>query len=214
MAFLCYFSTLPPHWIRSIKRPHLAWLVCFLFFSEAVSDASPQASVGQTAATPMQVAPEQPIPFSHRTHVAFQLACTFCHTNPDPGNQMTLPTAERCMGCHSRVAADRPAIQQLAKAAQTKEPIRWKQLYSVPSFVYWSHRTHSDAKVGCEPCHGDVAKMDVIAKVTNVTTMAGCVGCHRQKEAPTGCETCHESQSSLLVPPPSYAEIMRRQTSR
>jgi len=161
-------------------------------------------SAGQSTAAAAQSAPEQPIPFSHKTHVAFQLACTYCHTNPDPGNQMTFPAAERCMGCHARVAKDRPAIQLVAKAVQTGEPIHWKQIYSVPSFVYWSHRTHSDAKVGCTACHGDVAQMDVTAKVTNVTAMAGCVGCHRQKEAATGCETCHESQSSLLSAPAGF----------
>lgn len=158
---------------------------------------------------------EQPIPFSHKAHVALQLGCTFCHTNPDPGNQMTLPAAERCMGCHAKVATDRPAIQQLARAAaQGGEPIPWKQVYSVPSFVYWSHRTHTDASIGCVACHGDVAQMDVTVKVTNVTTMAGCVGCHRQKEAPTGCETCHESQSSLLARPPSHAEIFHLRAER
>jgi hypothetical protein len=214
MAFLCFLPTLLPCLICSLGRRQVTRLISLLLISGAIYAASPQASIGQTAASPMQPGPEQPIPFSHKTHVAVQLACIFCHTNPDPGNQMTLPTAERCMACHARVAKEKPAIQLLAKAAQTNEPIRWKQLYSVPSFVYWSHRTHIDAKVGCEACHGDVAKMDVTAKVTNVTTMAGCVGCHRQKEAPTGCETCHESQSSLLVPPPSYADIMRRQTSR
>jgi hypothetical protein len=40
--------------------------------------------------------------------------------------------------------------------------------------------------------------MDVMAITTNVTTMGGCVDCHRQKEASTGCKACHESQSSWL----------------
>src|SRR5437899_1809921 len=84
------------------------------------------------AAYAEQAIVEQPIPFSHKVHVALQLGCTFCHTNPDPGNQMTLPSAERCMGCHAKVATDRMAIQQLARAAaQGGDPIRWKQLYSV-----------------------------------------------------------------------------------
>ena len=160
----------------------------------------------------MHAAPlEQPLPFSHKTHVAFQLACAYCHANPDPGNYIEYPATERCMGCHARVATERPAIQKLAGYAQRKEAVPWKQVYSVPAFVYWSHRTHSDAKVECAACHGDVAQMDVTAKVTNVTTMAGCVGCHRQKEAATGCETCHESQSSLLsAPAASYAARLRR----
>jgi len=143
-------------------------------------------------------APTQPIPFSHKTHVGFGLACNFCHANPDPGNQMTLPATTICMGCHSSVATDRPSIQQLTKFAQAKEPVPWKQVYSVPAFVYWSHRVHLAGGVTCQMCHGDVAQMEVMTKTTNVTTMAGCVACHRQKNAATGCETCHESQSSFL----------------
>jgi hypothetical protein len=177
------------------------WLILLLLSPAVVSAASTQDVAAKPAAI-NQAPPEQPLPFSHKTHVGFQLSCMYCHTNPEPGNQMTLPATERCMGCHARVASDKPAIIQLAKYAQMKEPIPWKQVYSVPSFVYWSHRTHLDAKVDCASCHGDVAQMDVIARVTNVTTMAGCVGCHRQKEAATGCETCHESQSSWLAAPP------------
>jgi hypothetical protein len=146
-------------------------------------------------------APVQPLPFSHKTHLSIQLSCKFCHTNPEPGNLMTLPAAQTCMGCHAAVAADKPAIKQLAAFAKSGSPIPWKPVYSVPGFVYWSHRTHLEAGLTCEMCHGKVAQMEVISRTTNVTTMAGCVACHRQKEAPTGCETCHESQSSLLSRP-------------
>jgi len=150
------------------------------------------------SAADQQSSPAQPLPFSHKTHLTFHLSCIFCHANPEPGNQMTLPATETCMGCHASVATDRSSIQRLAKFAQSREPIPWKPVYSVPGFVYWSHRTHLQAGVSCENCHGDVAQMEVIVKAKNVTTMAGCVACHHQKDAPTGCETCHESQSSLL----------------
>jgi hypothetical protein len=49
----------------------------------------------------------------------------------------------------------------------------------VSAGVYWNHRSHLDAGVKCEICHGPVAQM---ANVTNVTTMPGCVDCHQQKE--------------------------------
>lgn len=182
-------------------RWNRAWAILLLLAPAVVSAAQAQDAGAKPAAATSQPPPQQPLPFSHKTHVGLQLSCMYCHTNPEPGNQMTLPATERCMGCHARVATDRPAIVQLAKYAQTKEPIPWKQVYSVPSFVYWSHRTHLDARLECASCHGDVAQMDAIARVTNVTTMAGCVGCHRQKEAATGCETCHESQSSWLAGP-------------
>jgi hypothetical protein len=137
----------------------------------------------------------QPIPFSHKQHVGLELPCNFCHENKDPDADMTLPSVARCMGCHAKVATEKPAIKKVAGYAQRNEAIPWVRVYSVPGFVYWSHRTHLDAKMKCEMCHGDVSEMEVVRKVTGVTTMGGCVQCHRQHEANTGCQTCHESQS-------------------
>jgi hypothetical protein len=140
--------------------------------------------------------PEQPLPFSHKRHSTLHLPCKSCHANPEPGNLMTLPATEMCMSCHEIVAKDRPAIQKLAKYAQTKQPIPWVRFYAVPGFVYWSHRTHSDAGVSCVDCHGEVAEMETIRLVTKVTAMEGCVDCHRRKEATTGCAACHETRLS------------------
>jgi hypothetical protein len=41
-----------------------------------------------------------------------------------------------------------------------------------------------------------------MARVTNVTTMAGCVECHQQHNANTGCSVCHEGASARLRPMP------------
>ena len=40
--------------------------------------------------------PKQPLPFSHRLHVAQGLKCEGCHVNPDPGEQMTFPATAKC----------------------------------------------------------------------------------------------------------------------
>jgi hypothetical protein len=137
-------------------------------------------------------APAQPVPFSHKTHTSLQLPCQFCHPNPDPGNQMMLPAAAKCMTCHAGIAKDKPAIKKLTEFATRQETIPWVRFYSVPAFVYWSHRTHLEAKMTCEMCHGRVAQMDVLIKVTNVTTMGGCVDCHKHNGAGSGCVICHE----------------------
>jgi hypothetical protein len=139
-------------------------------------------------------APEQPVAFSHKIHITFQLPCQFCHTNPDPGNQMTIPDLPKCMSCHREVAKDKPAIKKLAQLAKDNQPIAWIRIYSVPAFVYWSHGTHLEAKLKCETCHGDVGQMEITTKATNVTTMGGCVDCHKRNNASTGCVTCHEGQ--------------------
>ena len=199
--------------MRILKKGRVAlWVVrSVLLLAATLLSASSSAQQGSVTApeAASTAAPAQPLPFSHKTHMSFQLSCKFCHTNPEPGNLMTLPAAQTCMGCHAAVATDKPAIQQLAAFAKSGQPIPWKPVYSVPGFVYWSHRTHLEAGLTCEMCHGNVAQMDVISRTTNVTTMAGCVACHRKKEAPTGCETCHQSQSSLLLRPPVPKPVYR-----
>ncbi len=139
-------------------------------------------------------APTQPLSYSHKTHLALGLKCTDCHTNPEPGDRMEFPDVATCMDCHSTIAKDRPAIQKLAEFAKSKQPIPWARVYVVSAGVYWNHRSHLDAGVKCETCHGPVAQMDVMANVTNVTTMAGCVECHQQMKAGTGCAFCHEGK--------------------
>jgi len=108
---------------------------------------------------------------------------------------MTIPDAEFCMNCHRSIAAEKPAIKELAQFAQAKEAIPWERIYSLPAFVFWSHRTHLAAAQQCSACHGKVASMEIV-RATNVTTMEACVDCHDKKDASTGCSTCHEGRSS------------------
>lgn len=138
--------------------------------------------------------PVQPVAFSHKIHTAVGLKCQECHPNPDPGDHMTLPAAARCMQCHATIASQKPEIKKLAEFSASKKPIPWVRVYSVPAMAYWNHRAHLSASLQCEACHGQVAQMDAVAKVTNVTTMDGCIACHREKGAGTGCGFCHEEK--------------------
>ena len=137
----------------------------------------------------------QPIAFSHKLHAQQELDCAFCHENPDPGETMTIPSGEVCMNCHDTLAADKPAIRELAQFVRNKKPVPWVRVYSLPAFVFWSHRTHLKAGQPCAACHGNVSEMEVV-RPTNVTTMDACVACHDKKDANTGCATCHESRTS------------------
>jgi Cytochrome c7 and related cytochrome c/Class III cytochrome C family len=148
--------------------------------------------------TPKDVSPplakspaEQPIPFSHKLHLTFDMKCQECHPNPEPGDRMTLPAADRCMECHRTVVKEKPAIQKLAEFAKSKQTIPWVRIYVVSGSVFWNHRSHREAGMKCEACHGEVRKMDVLSATTDVTTMAGCVDCHRKNDASTGCQYCH-----------------------
>jgi hypothetical protein len=136
-------------------------------------------------------APVQPLPYSHKQHVALGLQCRSCHVNPDAGKLMTYPAIAICMGCHQAIAADRPSIQKLAAFAASGKPIPWVRVYQVPDYVYWQHGTHLEAKVECAECHGPVAERDVIALETNVVKMLGCVTCHDKRQVFTDCGACH-----------------------
>jgi hypothetical protein len=98
------------------------------------------------------------------------------------------------MACHVSIAKDRPPIQKLAAYAKSGEPIPWVRVYALPAGIFWSHRSHLTAGMKCEMCHGDVPKLDVMARITNVASMEGCVACHTERGVNTGCVFCHDEK--------------------
>lgn len=164
----------------------VAWIG---FAGEASAQQLPNLSI-------IRPAPEQPLPFSHKKHAAQGLECAVCHPMPDPGVFAEIAGTEVCMGCHVQVKTDSPAIQALTAAHRAGKEIDWTPVYVIADFVYFSHRKHLErAKVTCAACHGDVASMDAVAKEFNIS-MAGCMQCHRETEAPLGCSFCHETRGA------------------
>ena len=136
---------------------------------------------------------QQPLPYSHRTHLALGLKCNSCHQNPEPGELMGYPAESFCMTCHQAIKADSPHIQQLAAAAKEKKPIPGVRVYRLPAFVYFSHRVHTEAGTGCETCHGPVRERDVITKEV-ANDMRFCMACHTASKASNDCGACHEER--------------------
>ena len=143
--------------------------------------------------------PEQPLPYSHKLHIAMGVQCKFCHVNPDPGNEMTFPATSVCMSCHQNLGKTKPDLAKLAEYANSGEAIPWVRVYKLLPGPRWSHRTHLDAGAKCENCHGQVSKMDRMAEVTSVTTMYSCLSCHQANHAKTSCNTCHLWPSADLT---------------
>lgn len=136
--------------------------------------------------------PAQPVPFSHKNHAGtLKLACKTCHPNPDPGDKMTIAAPATCMQCHNTVKTDSPAIQKLAAAAKNNQVLEWVRVYTVPSFVDFSHKAHLSAGNTCDDCHGKVVERDRLYRETNLS-MAGCMECHRAKKASLDCSFCHD----------------------
>lgn len=153
------------------------------------------ASQYRTLAVPPNPAnppgPAQPIPFSHKLHLALNMQCSTCHENPGNGALMTLPTAQTCMSCHKTVARATPAIEKLAAYAKSGKAIPWVPVYVLLKGVNFSHKTHIAAQVQCETCHGPVSDMAVMREATSVTSMGVCMRCHKMNNAPNSCVTCH-----------------------
>jgi hypothetical protein len=140
----------------------------------------------QTAA-----APAQPIAFNHKLHVqTAKMSCNDCHEPRGNGTTRAMPQPPKCMRCHASIATDRPDIQRLAEAAKNEDPMVWVRVYRVPSFVTFSHKTHTSAGNTCEECHGPVAERTAVA-LEKDTSMGSCIGCHQAKGAPATCDTCH-----------------------
>lgn len=134
-------------------------------------------------------AADQPIPYSHKTHIALGLQCSGCHTMPGRGEAATFPSEALCMGCHKSVKTDSPAIQKLAEYAEKKTAVPWVRIYKLPDYVWFSHKVHSKA-ANCEKCHGDPSVRDVMVKEKSIK-MNACIKCHEETDASTGCNLCH-----------------------
>src|SRR5512142_727933 len=121
-------------------------------------------------------APEQPIAYSHQTHIKAGLQCLFCHTSALRSPIAGIPSVQKCMGCHSIIAADQPTIKDLANYYSENKPIPWAAVNHEPDFVYFSHQPHLSAGLNCETCHGNVGQMDNVQPVVRMD-MGWCLNC-------------------------------------
>ncbi|MCU1323928.1 MAG: hypothetical protein JWM43_3577 [Acidobacteriaceae bacterium] len=160
-----------------------------------------QASTGAPTITNPAPAPGQPVAFSHKKHITeAKMACTDCHEPSRNGSTVAMPQPAKCMLCHAAIATDKPDIKRIADAAKNNQVLQWVRVYRLPSFVTFSHKTHTSAGAQCEDCHGPVAQRDAIALEKDIS-MGGCISCHTQKVAPTGCDTCHQLNSVQMEAP-------------
>ena len=138
-----------------------------------------------------EVAPVQPIEFSHKVHAGdYKLDCQYCHSYAARSPFAGVPAMERCMGCHQIVAADRPEVQKLREYWDRGEVVAWNKVYSLPGYVRFSHEAHVRASVKCQECHGAVETMTRISKASSLE-MGWCMDCHSERKASLDCLACH-----------------------
>jgi cytochrome c553 len=160
--------------------------------------------------------PSQPIDFPHSVHAGINgIDCKYCHNSASESKSAGYPTVNVCMNCHKQINGQTPEqqakIQSIYDAAgwdgkeytgKTK-PIVWNKVHVLPDHVYFNHKQHVVVGgVDCKQCHGDMTKMEELAKVVPVAelnmiegnvkltrptlTMGWCIECHGEKEISTG----------------------------
>ncbi|MFQ5660393.1 MAG: cytochrome c3 family protein [Gammaproteobacteria bacterium] len=183
----------PSNIARATVKSALGVAVLLLFM--AVAEAAQQFTHTPEQEVPDNIAPHpapvQPVPYSHKLHLAQGLQCQFCHTNPAPGKKMAFPPKVICSSCHNTIVKNKPALVTLDRLTNSDQPIPWVRVYRITPGVNWSHRVHLQAGMQCIMCHGDVSRLEAMAKTTAVTSMASCIGCHQSHNAGSTCNTCH-----------------------
>lgn len=133
-------------------------------------------------ATNVNVAIDQPVPFSHEHHVSgLGIDCRYCHTSVEVSSFADIPPVHTCMTCHVQIWSDSPVLEPIRSSYQSGEPIEWVRVNDLPDFVYFDHSIHVSKGVGCETCHGRVDQMPLTWKA-NSLYMEWCLECHRQPE--------------------------------
>jgi hypothetical protein len=132
--------------------------------------------------TSVRVAPEQPIPFSHKHHVKDDgLDCRYCHTGVENSSYAGLPATETCMTCHSQIWSSASLTQPIRDSWASGKSIEWTRVHDLPDFVYFNHSIHINKGIGCSTCHGQVDEMPLMYRA-NALNMNWCINCHRHPE--------------------------------
>src|SRR3712207_1279699 len=132
--------------------------------------------------TNVDVAIEQPVPFSHEHHVSgLGIGCLYCHTSVEQSAFAGIPPTETCMTCHSQIWVNAPMLEPVRQSFATGEPLEWNRVHDLPDHVYFNHSIHVQKGVGCATCHGRVDQMPLTWKAQPMT-MGWCLSCHREPE--------------------------------
>lgn len=155
----------------------LGFLVIVAFVAGLVAEINRSAYI-----TEAYVARTQPVPFSHKHHVAgMGLDCRYCHTSVEESSFAGIPPTKTCMNCHAQVWVNAPMLEPVRESFRADKSIEWVRVHDLPDFVFFNHSIHVAKGIGCASCHGHVEQMPLVWRV-NTLQMEWCLSCHRQPE--------------------------------
>jgi hypothetical protein len=140
------------------------------------------ALTGSPFVTDVNVAKDQPVPFSHKHHAGeLGIDCRYCHTSVEQSSFAGLPPTQTCMTCHSQIWIKAPILEPVRASYRDDKSLEWNRVNALPDFVYFNHSIHVAKGVGCTTCHGPIAEMP-LTWAANTLQMSWCLGCHREPE--------------------------------
>lgn len=129
--------------------------------------------------TRVDVAVQQPVPFSHEHHVGkLGIDCRYCHTSVEESPFAGMPSTKTCMNCHSQIWVGSEMLAPVRESYRTGRPLHWNRVHNLAGFVQFNHAVHVQAGVGCASCHGRVDRMPLMWKAASLH-MEWCLDCHR-----------------------------------
>jgi hypothetical protein len=144
---------------------------------------------------------DETIEFNHKKHSDAGVQCLFCHPGALNGIVASIPSVQKCVGCHQNIHVTseegQAAADTLMRIWEEGRPLQWPKITDLPDFVYFSHQPHISAGKSCENCHGDVSQM-TMARPARRINMGFCLkNCHRHQEPEKrerlmDCATCHK----------------------
>jgi Cytochrome c7 and related cytochrome c/Class III cytochrome C family len=129
--------------------------------------------------TDVNVAREQPVPFSHKHHAGeLGIDCRYCHTSVENSSFAGLPPTQTCMSCHSQIWTNAAMLEPVRASYRDDKSIEWTRVNALPDFVYFNHSIHVAKGIGCTTCHGPIAEMPLTWR-EGTLYMEWCLNCHR-----------------------------------
>lgn len=130
-------------------------------------------------ATRVGVAPDQPVPFSHKHHSGeLGIDCRYCHQTVEHLATAGIPPTWTCMSCHSQIWKDSAMLEPVRDSLKNDKPLVWTRVNRLPDYVYYNHSIHVTKGIGCSTCHGNMKEMQLTSK-SNAFEMSFCLNCHR-----------------------------------
>jgi hypothetical protein len=135
---------------------------------------------------------EQPVPFSHVTHVSEnRIKCIKCHEGAYNNNKPVISPTETCMSCHNRISVNSSSIQYIREHYSAGKVIEWKRVTNFDRYVNFNHLAHVKSGVECNVCHGNISEMNRV-KEEVFMDMKFCTSCHARENVKSSCNSCHD----------------------